>query len=401
MVSSSLLIKAISLTLFTRLSSSYFIYFALLGLVSTFLSVFLDGKGFSSIEIGEILAIITATKIIAPSLWAIIADKTGQQLAIIRLGALLALLSFTALFWMNDYWPITFSLALFSLFWTAILPQLEVLTLTSIRHSNKIYARVRLWGSLGFIILAIISGQVISHVNSDAFSFLGLIILIFLLLSTLTLKEVKGSISAKIAKGTQTKSSLNSKLLSTHFIVFFVSGILLQMSFGPFYGFFALFLRDLAYPGFTVGLLVSLGVLAEVIAFIYMGTLFKRFTLKTLLLFSLLVTALRWFLVPQVADSIYLLALTQLIHAASFGIYHSASMRFLSLHFTKNQQSRAQGIYLGGVYGVGGAIGAYVTGLLWLDGTGANSAFVFAGCSALMGAFIMIFFKSKAAYLAY
>ena len=139
------------MTLFTRLSSSYFIYFALLGLVSTFLSVFLDGKGFSSIEIGEILAIITTTKIVAPSLWAIIADKTGQQLAIIRLGALLALLSFSALFWLNNYWPITFCLAMFSLFWTAILPQLEVLTLTSLRHSSKIYARVRLWGSLGFM----------------------------------------------------------------------------------------------------------------------------------------------------------------------------------------------------------------------------------------------------------
>ena len=87
------------MSLFTRLSSGYFFYFAILGLISPYLSVFLDGKGFSSIELGEIFAILTATKIVAPSLWAILADKTGQQLLIIRLGALCALLSFLMLFW--------------------------------------------------------------------------------------------------------------------------------------------------------------------------------------------------------------------------------------------------------------------------------------------------------------
>jgi len=387
--------KATSLKLFTRLSSSYFVYFALLGLVSTFSSVFLDGKGFTSIEIGEILAIITTTKIIAPSLWAMIADKTGKQLAIIQLGALLALLSFSALFWLNGYWPITFCLALFSLFSTAILPQLEVLTLASLRHSSKIYARVRLWGSLGFIVLAILAGQVMSYFSSDAFTYLGLFILAALLFSTLRLKQVKRSATAKINGKITTAISLSHKLLDSKFIAFFVGGVLLQISFAPFYGFFALFLRDLSYPGFTVGLLVSLGVVAEVVAFIYMGSLFKHFALKTLLVFSLAVTALRWFLVPQVADSLYLLACTQLIHAASFAVYHSASMRFLSMHFTKRQQGRAQGVYLGGVYGVGGAIGAYVTGVLWLDGSGATTAFTFAGFSALLGAIFMMFLKEK------
>ncbi len=151
------------MSLFSRLSSSYFFYFAILGLVSPYLPVFLDGKGFSSLELGEIFAILTATKIVAPSLWAILADKTGQQLFIIRLGALLGLLSFMLLFWLDSYWPISFSLALFTLFWTAILPQLEVLTLNSVRRSSKIYARIRLWGSVGFIVLAVFAGQVMEY----------------------------------------------------------------------------------------------------------------------------------------------------------------------------------------------------------------------------------------------
>jgi len=388
------------LSLFTRLSSSYFFYFAILGLISPYLSVFLDGKGFNSLELGEIFAILTATKIVAPSLWAILADKTGQQLLIIRLGALLALLSFTLLFWLNSYWAISFCLALFSLFWTAILPQLEVLSLNSVRHSSKIYARIRLWGSVGFITLAVLAGQVMEYYDyapltlsnnfissfTDAFVLMGSVILLCLLLSTITIKQQR--VVNKVHKQTL---AIKDKLLTSRFIIFFISGMLLQISFGPYYGFFALFLRDLDYSGLAVGLLISLGVVAEILVFIFASNFFKSFSLKTLLVFSLAATAFRWLLVAFYAESLWLLAFTQLIHAASFALFHSASMIFISNHFSSCQQSRGQAIYLGGVYGVGGAIGAYVAGALWLDGVGANTAFMTASVAALFAALLMMF----------
>jgi len=390
------------LSLFTRLSSSYFFYFAILGLTSPYLSVFLDSKGFTSLELGEIFAILTATKIIAPSLWAILADKTGQQLLIIRLGAMLALMSFALLFWLDNYWAISLCLAFFSLFWTAILPQLEVLTLNSVRRSSKIYARVRLWGSLGFIVLAVLAGQVMefyhqiditSATNSsftNAFILMGCVALFFLLLSTLSLKP------RQVINTTMTKAlSIKDKLLEQRFMIFFISGILLQISFGPFYGFFALFLRDLEYPGFAVGLFISLGVLAEIVVFIFASRFFKHLSLKTILIFSFAVTAIRWFLVAMFAEYAWVLALTQLIHAASFALFHSASMIFISNHFSPCQQSRGQAIYLGGVYGVGGAIGAYLAGVLWLGGIGATTAFLTASVAALLATFLMMFLPKE------
>ncbi len=390
------------MSLFARLSSSYFFYFAILGLISPYLSVFLDSKGFTSLELGEIFAILTATKIIAPSLWAILADRTGQQLLIIRLGVLLALLSFVLLFWLDNYWAISICLALFSLFWTAILPQLEALTLNSVRCSNKIYARIRLWGSLGFIVLAIFAGQVMAFYQEDdlssatnssftnAFVLMGCAVLLLLLFSTLSLKS-----RHVIKKATRQALSIKEKLLEFRFIIFFISGILLQISFGPYYGFFALFLRDLEYPGFAVGLFISLGVLAEILVFIFASSFFKHFSLKSLLTFSLAVTALRWFLVALYADSAWVLAFTQLIHAASFALFHSASMIFISSHFSPCQQSRGQAIYLGGVYGVGGAIGAYLAGALWLDGLGATTAFLTASVAAFLAALLIKFLPSK------
>ena len=390
------------MSLFTRLSSSYFFYFAILGLISPYLSVFLDSKGFTSLELGEIFAILTATKIIAPSLWAIFADKTGQQLLIIRLGVILALLSFMMLFWLDNYWAISLCLASFSLFWTAILPQLEVLTLNSVRRSNKIYARVRLWGSLGFIVLAVFAGQIMAMYQeegllntstssfSSAFVLMGCVVLLFLLFSTLSLRSRSWVNTAKVQV-----LSIKRKLLEIRFIIFFIAGVLLQISFGPYYGFFALFLRDLHYPGFAVGLFVSIGVLAEIVVFIFVSRFFKRYSLKVLLIFSLAVTSLRWLLMALYADFAWLLALTQLIHAASFALFHSASMMFISNHFSACQQSRGQAIYLGGVYGIGGAVGAYIAGLLWNDGVGATNTFLAASVMALLAACLMCFLPKK------
>ena len=376
--------------LFTKFSFSYFAYFGILGLIVPYLSVFLDGRHYSSMEIGEILAIFTATKIIGPTLWAMLADKSGKQLSIIQLGSGLALLSFTLLFWMTGYWPITFALALFSLFWTAILPQLEVMTMTSIRRSAKIYARIRLWGSVGFIVFAVLAGKVIDKFSSEAFTYIGWLILLALFISSLRLKQPR-----TIYKKSLEDSSLISKLLLPSFILFFISGLLLQISFGPYYSFFALFLRDLAYPSYAVGLFISLGVVAEIGVFFIAGRLYQLFGVRILISFSLFVTAIRWYITGNFADNVYLLFIAQLIHAASFGLYHSASIQFVQQHFQRNQQNRGQAIYIAGVYGIGGAIGAYVSGYLWKDGFGAVQSFEFAAIICLIASGLACFIVAK------
>lgn len=377
-------------TQFLRLSSNYFWYFGILGLVVPFLGMFLDFRGFSSLEIGEILAIITATKIVAPSLWAQLADKTGKQLFIVKIGALLSLLCFSFILVVHSYWPLMFSLALFSLFWTAILPQIEVMTLNSIRKSTKIYARIRLWGSIGFIIAAVIGGEIIERYSAEAFSYIGVFILLGLFLSTLLSRQPKVK-----SHHHQNQGSIISHIFTLNFALFFFAGMLLQISFGPFYVFFALYLNSMDYSGLLVGLFIAIGVVAEVGIFIFIAIFFKSFSIKTLLSVSILMTSIRWFIVGHVGDNAIAIAVSQVIHALSFGLYHSASIAFIQAYFKPNQQSRGQAIYIGGVYGVGGAIGAYVAGVLWLDGQGATTTFDFAAIAALIGGFLALFISRK------
>lgn len=348
--------------------------------MSPFLSVFLDHRQLSSLEIGEILAVVTATKVIGPTLWAMLSDKTGKQLSIIRLGAFLSLLSFSFLFLFDSYWSMLIFFALFSLFWTAILPQLEVMTLSSIRRSPKIYARIRLWGSIGFIVAAIVASELIDVFGAELYLVIGVLISFGLVISSLLLKQPLRKFKPSSAQG-----SIFSKMFSYRFILFFLAGLMLQVSFGPYYGFFALYLQDFGYQGYAIGVLVGLGTFAEIGIFLIAGRLFKRFSIKQLLVLSMLSAVLRWWLTAAYTDVSELLVFSQLLHAISFGLYHSASMQFLHLHFASNQQNRGQAIYIAGVYGVGGSLGVYITGIIWMGGAGGQQAFYLASAAAAIG----------------
>jgi PPP family 3-phenylpropionic acid transporter len=258
-----------------------------MGLIAPYLAVYLDGKGFSSLHIGEIIAIVTASKIIGPSLWATLADKTGKHVYFIKIGSVLAIFSFITVFWLDSYWELTFALTLFSLFWTAILPQIEVLTLHSVRLKAHIYGRIRVWGSIGFIIFSMLAGYGIDEFGSEAFPYLVLIALLGLLFSHSLLQQprVPGQIKNNGAKVSSAGRELSlskpiesnatvifSKILSPAFIIFFIAGLLLQISFGAYYNFFVLLLLDHNYSGLFIGVLLGIAVLAEIFIFFFQGS---------------------------------------------------------------------------------------------------------------------------------
>ena len=80
--------------LYWRLSGFYLFYFATLGALVPYWSLYLKDLGFNVAEIGELVAILMATKLVAPNVWGWIADHTGRRMAIIRLASFLSLILF-------------------------------------------------------------------------------------------------------------------------------------------------------------------------------------------------------------------------------------------------------------------------------------------------------------------
>jgi PPP family 3-phenylpropionic acid transporter len=133
----------------------------------------------------------------------------------------------------------------------------------------------------------------------------------------------------------------------------------------------------------------------EIYIFTIAGRLINRFGIKVILVGSLLLTALRWWMTGVYAGNWLILLVVQLTHAASFGLTHAASMQFIQHYFAPDQQSRAQALYVGGAFGTGGAVGALAAGYLWLDGAGAGQTFTFAAIASLLGALVTMAIDPK------
>jgi PPP family 3-phenylpropionic acid transporter len=128
-------------------------------------------------------------------------------------------------------------------------------------------------------------------------------------------------------------------------------------------------------------------VLAEIVIFLVMARILDRFSLRRVLMASMLLAAVRWVLLGYLADELLVLLLAQLLHAASFGCFHSAAVHFVQRSFGIRHLGRGQAFYAT-LSGMGGALGALYAGYSW-HVLGAGPTFLIASAGAALAAFII------------
>ncbi len=172
-----------------RLSSFYFFYFAALGALVPYWGLYLKVLGFDAVAIGSLMAIPMATKFLAPYLWGWLGDHLGQRMRIVRIGSLVTALIFVGVFWVRDFWPLALTMALFSFFWNAVLPQFEVVAFNYLGAEAPKYARLRVWGSVGFIATVGALGMAVDHEGPHAVLPVLLVIYASIWLASLTVRD--------------------------------------------------------------------------------------------------------------------------------------------------------------------------------------------------------------------
>lgn len=368
-------------SLYFKLSSFYFFYFALLGGLAPYWGLFLEDSGFNALEIAQITSVLMITKIVAPNVWGWVGDHTGKRLELVRYGSFLTAVFFLAFYLDDRFWWYVSAMAMFSFFWNAVLPQFEVITLHSLGERRERYSRVRLWGSLGFVASVVLLGVVFDHVAIAYLpDFLLLIIILIGLCSLFDFKQPIHSIH-------RTKGGFLRSLKSPLVISFLAINFLLQLSHGPYYTFYSIYMEDLGYDRSTIGILWAIGVVAEVLLFVVMHRLLLQFTLRRIILVSLLLTTVRWIMVGTLSDNLFFVVLAQCFHAASFGAMHAVAIQFVHQYFSGDNQGQGQAIYSSVSFGAGGALGAIVSGVL-VSGYGSAAAFNFAAAVSALALLI-------------
>jgi PPP family 3-phenylpropionic acid transporter len=362
-----------------RLSGFYFFYFALLGALVPYWGLFLRDRGFDAVAIGELMAILMATKIVAPNVWGWLGDHLGHRMRIVRAASLVSILVFLGMFWAEGFWAIALVMALYSFFWNASLPQFEVVTFTYLKDKVARYAQIRVWGSIGFIVTVVVLGALVDWKGPEIVLPSVLVIFVTIWLSTLLVRDPAP------AAIPHDQASLLEVLKKPAIIGFFIAVFLMQASHGPYYAFYSIYMTDHGYSETLIGQFWALGVIAEVGLFVVMHHLLQRFGARRVLIASLLLAAVRWLMIGYLADSLLALLVAQLLHAATFGTFHAAGIHLVHHYFPGRLQGRGQALYSSVSFGAGGAVGSLASGYIW-TGVGSGATFAAASVLAVLGA---------------
>jgi PPP family 3-phenylpropionic acid transporter len=360
-----------------RLSAFYLFYFASLGALLPYWSLYLKHLGFGSLQIGELMAVLMATKIISPNVWGWIADHTGRRMVVVRLGALLAVVAFAGVFAVHGYWPMALVMLLFSFFWNAALPQFEATTLTHLGGQSHRYSSIRLWGSVGFIATVIAVGPMLDRFGPGILPSVLIAVFAGIWLTSLVVPE------RDEPDRHDGGESLRQVLRRPAVLALIAVCFLMQASHGPYYTFYTIYMEEFGYSRGVIGQLWALGVVAEVGVFALMPRMVANYGVRALLLASLALTTLRWLLIGAVPSNLPAMLFGQTLHAASFGVYHAVAIALFHRYFTGRNRGRGQALYSSLSFGAGGALGSYYSGLAW-DSLGPFATYaIAAGLSAL------------------
>lgn len=360
-----------------RLSGFYFFYFAFVGAMSPFWGLYLQSLAFSAAEIGVLMALLQVMRIFAPNIWGHWADRSGERTRIVQIAALGSVVAFCGVFFGSGFWWLFAVMATLSFFWSASLPLVEAMTLTHLGDRIGAYGRVRLWGSIGFIVMVVGLGYAFDHVSIAwlPWAVLGVMLGIAAFARVIPEAEILAHPSEPTSIFTTVKRPEVAALLA--------ACLLMAVTHGPYYTFYSIYLVEHGYDKSTVGWLWALGVLCEIGIFLLIPRIFAHVTPRQLILASFLMAALRFLLIAWGVESPWVVWGAQTLHAFTFGTYHAAAVALIHHHFRGRHQSRGQALYTSLSYGVGGTLGGVASGFTW-DSLGADWTFTLAAASAAL-----------------
>ena len=308
--------------------------------------------GYSTSNIGIILATAPLMRFAVPFLFLkyMQLNKKIFQFSLI-MSILCALFFYITI---HNFYFFVFNNLLLGIWLSLILPYIETIALKQL--GKKKYGKSRLYGSIGFMFIALIlakfldSYQIVLHYY--------LVMTIFAsIFSFLLLKN-------DLTPETPTTSTNTPSFSILKYWPFWLSLFLMQISFGGFYNFFTIYELEHGVSLEMTSYLWSFGIICEILILYFQAPLLKK-NLLTLIKFSIFITSIRWLLLYLFPNYLLVTFLAQSIHAFSFALYHSAIL--LALYSLYKNKKLAQQFMFGIAYGLGGFIGALIAGWLYGD----------------------------------
>ncbi|AYC20135.1 putative 3-phenylpropionic acid transporter [Dickeya dianthicola] len=333
------------------LALGYFTYFFSYGIFLPFWGGWLKGEGLPAEAIGILLGIGLVARFAGSLFITPLVKDPARLITVLRLLALLSLLTSIG-FWLGSAWLWLMLVMIgFNLFFAPLIPLTDALAATWQKQITLDYGRVRVWGSVAFVIGSAVTGQLVVVWGHQAI----LAILAAGLLSMLLGMALQPHVMPASVKRHQTQTAATPwRVLLREPAVwrFLLSVSLLQGAHAAYYGFSVIYWQQAGYSAAVIGYLWSLGVVAEIVIFALSKRLFRHWSASGLLMLSALCGVVRWSLMVATVSPPWLIVI-QILHCGTFTVCHLAAMRFIS---SRNDADvlRLQAAY--SALGTGGAV---------------------------------------------
>jgi len=360
-----------------RFAAFYACYYAALGAFTPYIGRWVDSEGFDGYVVGAMLALWYGTRVISPPLWALAVTRSARPGGWLVAGCALTVLVFAAFSLAHTALALLLVMAAFGLLFNAVMPQFEAMTLTALGTRANDYGRIRVWGSLGFLLVAGSYGALLDRWGNATFVWLALPLFVATAWAAALHRRDPGPerVPAPADAGHLWRRPGVRRFL--------IVALLMQVSFGPFYVFYTLHLQAHGHSGLAVGALWAIGVLVEIALFWVAPQWITRFGADRLLPVCMGVTVARWVVTALFADSFAWMALAQATHALGFAMFHACNMRLMSEFFPGRRAATGQSLLYGFSSGIGGVIGALMAAAAW-QRAGGTLAFASAAAVAVV-----------------
>lgn len=350
----------------TRLGALSLAYFAAIGLFNPYAPLWFQSLGFSTVLIGGIASLQSWTRVFAPYAWSWVGDHSGRRVELIRLAAAGALLAALGLLGVRAAVPVAVVTTLLFLANSGVVPLYEATLAQQLSTATGLdtarYGRVRVWGSVGFIVAVTAFGALLQWVG------IGIFPAFVALMNTLLLVAAWRLPRARDAAVHETRAPALPKVLpilrQPAVVWFFASVFLTVLAHVSLYAFFSLYLVELGYRKSAVGALWAVSIAIEIVFFWTQGRWFGRVSPHRWLELVALATALRFAATAAGGAWAPVLVLAQMAHAITFAAHHSACIALVHHHFPGRLRGRGQALYTTLGYGVSGVLGGIGGG--WL-----------------------------------
>jgi PPP family 3-phenylpropionic acid transporter len=313
------------------------------GIALPFFPIWLETLSLTDFQIGIVLAVPLFVRVFTAPVAGVIADRIGERSVVLLWSALFSLLTAVALFVTGSFWPILLLYTLQGAVYSPYVPITEAIMLSGVRRWNFDYGRMRLWGSLAFIV-ATMAGGWLAGLYGGA-------MVLPAMAAAFVLTVVGALIAPKIGKPRRpspiaaiatmpTKSTLRQSDVQ----LMLIGVSLVNASHAMLFAFSAIYWQKMGFSGVDVGILWSAGVLAEVVFFLFAVQLRRRFNLWSMMIVGASVAVVRWIVFPMEMSFAGYFAL-QCLHAFTYALIHMSAQSRLVQRVSEEQEAAAQGLY--------------------------------------------------------